>query len=331
VESTKQIALRSFGAISALINNRGGAPPDVSDQHYDSAWQSAFELNLLSYARTDRNQEGADMPPRKRARETLDVEIDDVKQRVAVIRGDGSLDPIVLLHGFGSTKEDYADIVHYPALFGRPFVAFDAPGCGDTVCGNLAVTSIPFLVKTATAVLERLAIRRFHIVGHSMGGLAALMLAHEQPNRILSLTSIEGNVAPEDCFISRQIFSRPADNAQAFLDGLIERMLESTDFSCPLYAVSLRHKVKVDAVRGIFTSMVALSDHGDLLSKFLLLPCPKMFMHGEQNAGLSYLPLLRAHGVTVTSIPRSGHFPMYSNPVEMWAAIAAFCETSDCP
>src|SRR5437763_12509714 len=34
-----------------------------------------------------------------------------------------------------------------------------------------------------------------------------------------------------------------------------------------------------------------------LLSKFLSLPCPRMFMYGEQNSSLSYLPALAANGV----------------------------------
>jgi 3-oxoacyl-[acyl-carrier protein] reductase len=43
-----------FGGIFALINNSGGPPAGAFDQFDDAAWQSAFELNLLSYIRTTR-------------------------------------------------------------------------------------------------------------------------------------------------------------------------------------------------------------------------------------------------------------------------------------
>lgn len=33
------------------------------------------------------------------------------------------------------------------------------------------------------------------------------MLAHEEHERVISFVDIEGNVAPEDCFLSRQIFT----------------------------------------------------------------------------------------------------------------------------
>ena len=258
------------------------------------------------------------------AKETVTLQVQGVELEVATAHRAGALAPIVFLHGFGSTKEDYLDIVRHPAFAGRAFIAYDAPGCGATRCGDLSKVSIPFLVATAKASLEHFGVDKFHLVGHSMGGLTALMLAHEQPHRVLSFVDIEGNVAPEDCFLSRQVVDYPADSAEKFFDDFVERTWHSPFYSCPLYAASLRHKVRAQAVRGIFESMVELSDHGELMVKFLSLPFPRMFMYGEQNASLSYLAHLRANGVQLAEIARSGHFPMYSNPVDMWEQLAGF-------
>ena len=68
--------------------------------------------------------------------------------------------------------------------------------------------------------------------------------------------------------------------------------------------------------------MVALTDHGKLLDRFLRLPTPKMFMYGDQNNALSYLPALAEGGVELAEIEHCAHFPMYSNPPQMWANIA---------
>ncbi|WP_028217092.1 alpha/beta fold hydrolase [Paraburkholderia oxyphila] len=250
--------------------------------------------------------------------------VDGTAVDVSAIHRDGDKAPIVFLHGFGSTKEDYADIVRYAQFDGHPFVAYDAPGCGETVCADLSKISIPFLVETALAVLKRVAFDRFHLVGHSMGGLTALMLAHRHPERVLSFTDIEGNIAPEDCFLSRQIVEHPREDADRFFDDFIERTRHAPAYASALYAASLRHKVRAEAVSGIFRSMVDLSDNADLMEKFLGLPFPRMFMYGEQNASLSYLGPIREQGVELAEIPHCGHFPMYSNPVLMWNAIAAF-------
>ncbi|MEM9777633.1 MAG: alpha/beta hydrolase, partial [Chloroflexota bacterium] len=232
--------------------------------------------------------------------------------------------PILFLHGFGSTKEDYADSVRQAELNDFPFLAYDAPGCGETVCSNLEAVSIPFLVKTAEAMLEEFNIDRFHLVGHSMGGLTALMLAHAHPGRVMSFIDIEGNIAPEDCFLSRQIVQYPADDPNEFFELFIERTLNTPAYSSPLYSASLRHKVRPEAVRGIFSSMVDLSDNANLMDKFLGLPCLKMFMYGAQNNSLTYLKHIEQNGVRLAEIPECGHFPMYSNPPVMWREIIDF-------
>lgn len=46
--------VRAFGGVYALINNGGGPPAGTFDRFEDDAWQSAFELNLLSYVRLTR-------------------------------------------------------------------------------------------------------------------------------------------------------------------------------------------------------------------------------------------------------------------------------------
>ena len=96
-----------------------------------------------------------------------------------------------------------------------------------------------------------------------------------------------------------------------------------------LYATSVRYKVRPRAVRGIFEFMVELSDNAHLMDKFLALPFPRMFMYGEQNKTLSYLPHLASNGVELAEIPQSGHFPMYSNAPEMWSRITRFVRKSD--
>jgi len=261
--------------------------------------------------------------------EQADLRIGGVGLAVATAGRGGGLAPVVFLHGFGSTKEDYLDFAGRPAFTGRPFLAYDAPGCGETRCDDLPGISIPFLVTTARAVLDHAGIRRFHLVGHSMGGLTALMLAHQEPDRVLSFTDIEGNLAPEDCFLSRQILSHPRDEDGGFLDDMAERARRSCSSSSALFAAGLRHKVRPGAVRGIFQSMVDLSDRGDLMPTFLALPCPRMFMYGDENSTLSYLAKLAAGSVELAEIPHSGHWPMYANPVAMWERLAAFVRRAE--
>jgi pimeloyl-ACP methyl ester carboxylesterase len=107
------------------------------------------------------------------AYERLDIYVDGIGLRIATARRGGELAPIVFLNGFGSTKEEYVDLAYHPGFREQPFLAYDAPGCGESSCEDLSKLSIPFLVDTADAVLQEAGIERFHLVGHSMGGLTA--------------------------------------------------------------------------------------------------------------------------------------------------------------
>lgn len=263
-------------------------------------------------------------PLRKLQPFTLPLTVGGTRIDIAGLRRDGTGEPLVFLHGFGSTKEDYADVIHQHDLADRPILAYDAPGCGASTCSDLSALSIPLLVSVATEVLDAQRIERYHLIGHSMGGLTALMLADQNPTRVASFVNIEGNIAPEDCFLSRQVISHAHGDHREFLTLFADRVGKSRYYASSLYAASLPHKVRAAAVKPIFESMVALSDDGDLLERFIALPAPKLFMYGHQNNSLSYLQQLDRNGVELAEIPHSAHFPMYSNPPEMWRRITHF-------
>jgi len=265
--------------------------------------------------------DGFARPQEQRKTEMLDLQIDGTAVSLSITHRKGSLTPVLFLHGFGSTKEDYFDFLLKEHFANHAFIAYDAPGCGQSTCADPTRLSIPFLVKTAEAVLDTIGAERFHLVGHSMGALTALELAHKHPKRVRSFVNIKGNLAPEDCFLSRQIFDYPASDDEAFFKDFIERTAQAPFYGSAMYALSLRLKSQPTSVRPIFSSMVEFSDNGDLLRKFLSLPFPRTFMYGEQYNMLSYLPALKAAGVWMAEISESGHFPMYSNPPAMWQSI----------
>ncbi len=190
--------------------------------------------------------------PNKLERFSLPLTVGATDVEVAGLHRDGTGTPLVFLHGFGSTKEDYADVVQQEQLANRPILAYDAPGCGATTCSDLTALSIPFLVAVAEQVLCAKRIERYHLIGHSMGGLTALVLADRDPATVAGLVNIEGNVAPEDCFLSRQIVSHRHDDPREFLADFTDRVSGSRYYSSSLFAASLPYKVRADAVKPIF-------------------------------------------------------------------------------
>lgn len=260
---------------------------------------------------------------------TMSLQVVGRKVEIAIQRRGGQGTPILHLHGFGSTKEDYADLTLRPEFEGRDLIAYDAPGFGASGPDDPSALSIPFLVEVAEAVCGALGLSRVHLTGHSMGGLTGLLFAQRYPGRVASFLNIEGNLAPEDCFLSRQIVTHGGDDDAGFLAAFAERVKSRRESGSALYAASLPAKVRASTPRPVFQSMVALSDTQPLADQFIGLTCPRAFVHGAENRHLSYLPRLAAAGVEVIEIPSSGHFPMYSNPVALWSVLQGFIERAE--
>ncbi len=247
---------------------------------------------------------------------------------LATLYRKGTRTAIVFLHGFGSTKEDYAEAFRLPAFQDHELLAFDFPGSGASP-RPLAALSVEVLREITIAALERLGIGRFHLAGHSMGGLAALLLASKVPQRVVSFSNIEGNLAEEDCFFSRQVREHPTDDAEQFLHGLAERVKAVDLAGFPLCGAGLIQKIDATAAVELLASILERTEKGDLLEMFLRLPIPKQFVYGEENEGLSYLKRLKDEQVVLSRIARSSHFPMYTNPDAMFDAISGFTNKSE--
>ena len=97
--------------------------------------------------------------------------------------GDRSLPPLVLLHGWMGSSEDYTEVIELLKLHFY-CIAIDLPGHGQTevIGGDLGYD----FVTTATGIiqlLDSLKIDRCAITGYSFGGRLALYLALEFPDR----------------------------------------------------------------------------------------------------------------------------------------------------
>jgi pyruvate dehydrogenase E2 component (dihydrolipoamide acetyltransferase) len=108
--------------------------------------------------------------------------------------GDGV--PILLLHGFGADLNSW--MFTQPALVeGRRTIALDLPGHGGST-KDVGAGDADALVGVVEDALTELGIERVHLVGHSMGGAVAAMVAARRPERIATLTLIaSAGLGPE--------------------------------------------------------------------------------------------------------------------------------------
>jgi pimeloyl-ACP methyl ester carboxylesterase len=67
--------------------------------------------------------------------------------------------------------------------------------------------------------IETLDAERVHLLGHSVGGAVAMLVAHRRPELLVSLTSVEGNFTLKDAFWSGQIAQKDDAEVEAIIDG----------------------------------------------------------------------------------------------------------------
>jgi pimeloyl-ACP methyl ester carboxylesterase len=227
----------------------------------------------------------------------------------------GERRPIVYLHGLGSSKDDFRCAASWPPLAKHRLVAVDWPGCGLTPYPSGTLT-VDDLVQMLGDVLDALRLLTPIVAGHSLGGLAALLLAQRSKKRIGGFVNVEGNLAPEDCIFSREA-ARTAPSyftGGQFFTSFKASLLRSGKAGFVEYAHALRRNAEERAFRDYSVSIVQYSDTEPLLSWFLALTIPKLFVYGAENRHLSYLPRLREGNAPIAEIPDSNHFPLTSNP-----------------
>jgi pimeloyl-ACP methyl ester carboxylesterase len=96
------------------------------------------------------------------------------------VSGEGP--PLLFLHGWGVSSELFKPLV--PLLSAaRRLIVPDLPGFGGTP-PPAAAWSVSDFAAWTVALLDRLAVTRCDVIGHSNGGRIALMLAARHPDRI---------------------------------------------------------------------------------------------------------------------------------------------------
>ena len=105
----------------------------------------------------------------------------------------GEGDPVLLVHGLGSSTEDWEPQVDALA---REFtvLAYDVRGHGRTGKPTGAYSVAQF-ADDAAALITKLGLAPVHVVGLSMGGMIAFQLAADHPDLVRSLVIV--NSGPE--------------------------------------------------------------------------------------------------------------------------------------
>lgn len=183
-----------------------------------------------------------------------------------------------------STKFDDSPVPELPALIGAMMTG-QKPDVPYTLNDMAA---------DAVGLLDALDIRRAHIMGASMGGMIAQLVAAEYPDRVLSLTSImssTGNptLPPSKPEAMAVLTTRPTggDREAMVAHGLRgERVIGSPGY--PVAEDALRQRVERDFDRmfypaGVGRQLAAVVSNGDRRAALATITAPTMVIHGADD------------------------------------------------
>ena len=234
---------------------------------------------------------------------------------------------VFFVHGLGGAKENFYAAFQSPALAECALLAFDLPGTGLAEFYPDAGLDVTGLAEIAHNVADTLLPEPYFLVGASMGGLITLLqFRHQGLGRIQGLINIEGNLCPEDCMFSRRTASKTFDTFGPTFEEMATELRASQYAGDQIIAQSMALNVDVRAYHAYSFQTVAETDSGQLIEEFLRLPLPRLFLYGEANRNLSYLPRLRESTVEVQEIPLSAHFLFYDNPLATFQAVGDFVQ-----
>ena len=220
---------------------------------------------------------------------------------------------LVLIHGFGSDRLSWAG--NSPALMEVARVhSLDLPGHGDSLAAEAGDGSPLALAELVADALDANGIKQAHLLGHSLGGSIAIVLALAEPARVLSLSllapaGLGRGIDREFLAAFPELASK--ENAEALLQRLVSKPLLINRFTIARVLEQLDRPGARETLRAIAEGVLAQEAQlGDWASKIAATGIPRLVIFGgaDQINPPDANALVGFAGRTLV-IPEAGHLP----------------------
>ncbi|MFD3309294.1 alpha/beta fold hydrolase [Streptomyces sp. NPDC058694] len=222
----------------------------------------------------------------------------------------------VYVHGLGAASTVYhAHIAARPELAGRRSLFVDLPGHGISDRPEHFGYTLDDHANALAAALDEAGATDAELIGHSMGGSVAIVLAHRRPDLVSRLVLTEANLDPRPPVTagSGGIASYEEDE---YVNGGHARVLEKVG---PQWAATMRladpralHRTATGLFRGSNPTMRRMLEG---------MAIDRVYLQGALSGELEGREALEDAGVRVVTVPGAGHNIMFDDPAAFAAEV----------
>jgi pimeloyl-ACP methyl ester carboxylesterase len=237
---------------------------------------------------------------------------------------------IVLLHGFLESLEVFEELSNKLSKKFR-VISIDLLGHGHTPCVGY-IHSMELMAQCVKSVLDSLHLKKYVVVGHSMGGYVMLAFADLFPRFVSGFCLFHSTAMPdsEDRKKDRErVIEIVKQEHKQFVSELIPKLFSQKNILSMKEEIALAKKIAIDtSTEGIVAALKGMKERPsrELILKNAL--CPVLFIIGKKDVILAWENLL-----LLTSLPKhsfhivlehAGHMGFYEAPQETYKALGKF-------
>lgn len=236
---------------------------------------------------------------------------------------------ILLIHGlFGHLRPDRI----LAAFKDARVLAPDLLGYGEYRSANTSGLTLAKQADHVAALVQGQGDERVHVVGHSVGGAVAVLLADRHPGLVESLTSVEGNFTLDDAFWTRRIARMEPAEVESIIAGyrkdasgwLASAGVPATPWTRAVAAEWLNHQ-PASTIRAQAAAVVRATQECGfpaMVERLMAAGLPVHLVAGARSRAAWSVPeAIVRRATSHTLVPETGHLMMLEKPEDFARAI----------
>jgi len=249
--------------------------------------------------------------------------------------------PLLLVHGFGGSKEDFTHYLPRLAATGWHAVAPDSRGLGgSSKPADESAYSLAQIADDVNELVTALGWDTVTVLGHSMGGMVVQLFVLAHPERVTALILMDTSHKMLDHVDADMVAAGQAVVRDGGTELLVEIGRRATEPS-PLDTLPYLRMVAEDSAYKAWSEQKTLNFAGpawaalagdmavqeDRLDALRGLTIPTLVIVGEQDDPFVKQSIAMSEaipGAQLAVVPGGGHSPQFEAPAEWWSVVSGF-------